>query len=417
MGVESSSSWQRNLAAVWFGQLLSVVGFSAVIPFLPLYVQELGVTDQHEVELWAGLLGFAAGAAMAAAAPVWGSLADRHGRKPMLLRAAFGGAVCIGAMGLVTSVEQLLLLRFLQGSVTGVIAAANTLVASFTPRPRLGFALGTMQVALFAGNSLGPLVGGFAADHFGFRAAFLVTAILLLVGGMVVLFFVDEHFQRPAVVPGRRFMAGIGAVARQPAIVVFATATFTIHGTAMMVGPIFPLFVQQVSPDDQNVASTVGLIMGVAGVVSAISALAIGRVSDRLGHRKVLAVCALGAGLSYLPQAASTDPTQVMVWRAALGLFAGGLMPSVNALIALHAPAGTQGAAFGFNATASSLGGAVGPLTGAWLATALGQRAVFIAAGLALLSVGGGASLLGAQPRARAGERVATSLAPGREKE
>jgi DHA1 family multidrug resistance protein-like MFS transporter len=344
-------------------------------------------------------------------------MADRRGRKPMLLRAAFGGAVFIGAMGLATSVEQLLVLRFFQGLVTGVIAAANTLVASFTPRERLGFALGTLQMALFVGHSLGPFVGGYVADNLGFRFAFLTTGLLLALGGLVVLVFVREQFEPPPFSAKRRFFSGIGSAVHQPALLVYAGATLTIHGTAMMVGPIFPLFVQDVAPSTRNVASTVGVIMGVAGIVSAVSALAIGRVSDRLGHRRVLAICTLGAGLSYFPQAYSTDPTQVLVWRAALGLFAGGMMPSLNALIALRAPAGTQGAAFGLTATASSIGGALGPLTGAWLATALGLRAVFIAAGAALITVGLGASLLRAKPRPEVGQVAPTPLAPGQENE
>jgi DHA1 family multidrug resistance protein-like MFS transporter len=415
--VKPQASWQRNLAAVWIGQLFSIIGFSSVLPFMPLYVQDLGVVDPHEVELWAGLLGFAAGAAMAVTAPIWGSLADRHGRKPMLLRAAFGGAIFLGAMGLVTNVQQLVVLRFCQGAVTGVMAAANTLVASFTPRERLGFALGTLQMAIFVGNSLGPLVGGYVADHLGFRYAFFVTAALLALGGLVVAFFVDERFQRPRASGERRLFAGFGGVAREPALLVFAATSLTIHGSAMMVGPIFPLFVQDVSPSARNVASTVGLIIGVAGVVSALSALVIGRVSDRLGHRKVLAVCAVGAGFSYIPQAFSTDPAQVLVWRAALGLFAGGMMPSINALIALRAPAGMQGAAFGLNSTASAIGGAFGPLGGAWLATVLGLRAVFIAAGAALLTVGLGASLLRAQPPSEVERDAPSPMAPGQEKE
>ena len=373
--------------------MCSVMGFSFVIPFLPLYVQELGITEPHEVEVWAGLLSFAAGLSMAATAPVWGALADRHGRKPMVLRAAFGGALIVGSMGMVGSVQQLLILRFLQGAVTGVIAAANTLVASQTPRERLGFALGSLQMAVFVATSVGPLMGGVIADHIGFRASFLATSVMLALGGLVVLFFVEERFERPPKVQGRALFQGLGSIAREPALLAFIAVGFTIQGSNMMVTPVFPLFVQRLLPDGRNVASTVGIILGAAGFVSAFSALLIGRVSDRLGHRKVLAVCALGAGLSYIPQAFAQDTNQVLLLRAALGLFAGGMLPSVNALIALRAPKGTQGAAFGLNSMAASLGNAVGPLSGAALASLVDIRAVFIAAGASLLLVGGGASL------------------------
>jgi len=388
--------WQRNLAAAWFAQLLAAMGFSCALPFLPLYVQELGITEPHEVETWAGLLAFAAGLSMAASAPIWGALADRYGRKSMVLRASFGGAVLVAAMGLVGDVQQLLVLRFLQGTVTGVSSASNTLVASLTPRGRLGFALGAMQMSMYVGMSLGPLAGGLIADHVGFRPTFFLTGAMLALGGLVVLFFVEEHFQRPPSPTGkRRLMFGdLGTIARQPALLVFISVVFSIQASNMMVSPIFPLFIQEISPSEGNIASTVGLILGVAGAVSAVSALAIGRVSDRLGHRRVLAICGLGAGLSYMPQAFSADPTQALVWRAALGLFAGGMLPSVNALIALRAPASGQGAAFGLSATAAALGNALGPLGGASQATALGLRSVFISAALLLLLTGGGASLL-----------------------
>ncbi|MCL5108924.1 MAG: MFS transporter, partial [Chloroflexi bacterium] len=136
------------------------------------------------VEMWAGLLGFAAGLSMAASAPVWGALADRYGRKSMVLRATLGGAVLVGTMGLVQSVQQLLVIRFLQGAVTGVTAAFASLVAGFTPRERVGFALGTLQMSAYLGNSLGPLLGGVIADSIGFRFSFFLTAAMLALGGV-----------------------------------------------------------------------------------------------------------------------------------------------------------------------------------------------------------------------------------------
>ena len=382
--------WRRNLAAAWTGQLLAMIGFSFAFPFIPLYVQELGVSDPHEVEMWAGLLGFAAGASMAVSAPVWGALADRYGRKSMVLRSTLGGAVLVGAMGLAANVQQLLLLRFLQGSVTGVTAASSSLVASFTPRERVGFALGTMQMSIYAGYSLGPLLGGVIADNIGFRYSFFLTGGMLFLGGLVVLFFVEEGSRQSRGKGLKRepMFAGLAGILHQPALLALIAVVLAIQGTGNMVSPLFPLFVQEITPGGRSVASTVGLILGVAGVVSAISALAIGRVSDRLGHRRVLAICALGAGLSYLPQSLSTDPAQVLVLRALLGFFVGGMLPSANALIALQAPRAAQGAAFGLSATASSLGHALGPLLGAALATTLGLRAVLVVAGLFLITTG-----------------------------
>jgi predicted MFS family arabinose efflux permease len=148
----ASRHWKRNLAALWFGELVAISGFSVFMPFLPFYVQELGVTGLEQVAFWSGLLITAQAVTMAAIAPVWGSLADRYGRKIMVVRAMFGGAVVIASMGFVGNVYQLALLRAIQGFLTGTVPAATTLVASSTPPERRGFAIGLLQMAIYMGG-------------------------------------------------------------------------------------------------------------------------------------------------------------------------------------------------------------------------------------------------------------------------
>jgi len=184
--------WKRNLYVIWVAELVAIAGFTVVIPFLPYYVQELGVTDLEQVEMWSGLLVTGQAITMAIFAPIWGSLADRYGRKLMVERAMFGGTILLGAMGLVRNVQQLAILRVLQGCVTGTVPAAITLVASSVPRQRAGYALGLLQMAIYSGASAGPLLGGLVADTFGYRAAFWVTAALLFTAGLSVFFLVEE---------------------------------------------------------------------------------------------------------------------------------------------------------------------------------------------------------------------------------
>ncbi|MEJ2211214.1 MAG: MFS transporter [Anaerolineae bacterium] len=157
-------AWKRNLYVIWVAELVAIAGFSVVMPFLPYYVQELGITELHEVELWSGVLFATQAVAMTIAAPIWGSLADRYGRKMMVQRAMFGGAVVISLMGFVDNVWQLAALRALQGTLTGTVPAATTLVASSAPRERSGYALGLLQMAVWTGASVGPLLGGLVAD-------------------------------------------------------------------------------------------------------------------------------------------------------------------------------------------------------------------------------------------------------------
>ncbi|MHB9089897.1 MAG: MFS transporter, partial [Chloroflexota bacterium] len=193
----SSRNWRRNLLFLWLSQTLIMMAFSFFFPFIPLYVQTLGVHGDADAARWAGLITAAAAVSMAVVQPIWGNLADRFGRKPMVVRSMLAGSIITTLMGIATSPEQLLLLRFIQGAFTGTIAAANALVAASTPRSRLGYALGVMQMSFFLGASVGPLGGGLIADHFGFRMSFYVAGVLMLVGCLIVTLLVHEDFERP----------------------------------------------------------------------------------------------------------------------------------------------------------------------------------------------------------------------------
>src|SRR5919202_947839 len=185
-------SWRRTAWVAAATQFFTLVGFGLGLPFLPMYVQELGVTQRAEVALWSGVISGSAALSMAIMAPIWGVLADRYGRKPMLVRSMLGGSVVIGAMGFVGDVWQLELVRLVQGSITGSQAAAAALVAAATPVHHVGFALGLISTAVQVGNTVGPVVGGLAVGELGFRGAFIVGALMLLVGGLMSLFWVAE---------------------------------------------------------------------------------------------------------------------------------------------------------------------------------------------------------------------------------
>lgn len=376
--------WRRSLTMLWLAQCINIMGFSAVLPFLPLYVQELGVAELHEVEFWAGLVGAAASFPMAVLAPLWGALADRYGRKLMVCRAMYGGAITLGAMAFVATPGQLLALRLLQGSLTGTISAAAALVAATVPQHAVGSSLGLLQTAVFLGLSLGPVVGGVVADHLGHRAAFLVTAALLTVAGTLVALLVREPERgvptaQPDPVRSRvllsRPLVGLAAIM---ALIQLANA---------LVLPVLPLFVQHLTHDEQGVASAAGGILAVQALASAAAAVVVGRASDRLGARPVLICCALGAAALAAPQGAATTPQQLLVLRGAMGLFVGGLLPASQALVARLVPEGRHGTAYGFMNTAQSVGNAAGPLLGATVAAHFGLGAPFMAVSVLLLGI------------------------------
>jgi DHA1 family multidrug resistance protein-like MFS transporter len=389
-------TWQRNLYTLWVAELVTVAGFTVVHPFLPYYVQELGVTELRQVEFWSGLVFASHGVVMAIFSPIWGSMADRYGRKLMVVRAMFGGAVVMGAMGFVQNVQQLVVLRALQGCLTGTTAAATTLVASSVPRQRAGQALGLLQMAVYSGASAGPLLGGLVADHFGYRAAFVVTGVLLFLAGITVAIFVHEEFEPPHREVGSQkgdFWLGVRVVFRSRELLGVLGIELMMRWATRIMVPVLPLFVQTLVPGEARVASLVGLITGLRAVTGAVGAVLLGRASDRWGYRTVLLICALGAVLVYMPQFFVTTPIQLLILQAAAGAAMGGGLAAIGALLANLSPKGRQGAVYGLDWSAVSAANGLGPMTGAVVAMGLGLRASFLFAaavyGLAVLMVMG----------------------------
>ena len=387
-------TWQRNLYTLWVAELMAIAGFTVVLPFLPYYVQELGVTELEQVEFWSGLLFASKAIAMAIFSPIWGSVADRYGRKLMVERAMFSGAVLMGAMGFAQNVQQLLVLLILQGCLTGTIVAATTLVASSVPRQRSGRALGLLQMAVYSGASAGPLLGGLVADHFGYRVAFVVTGALLFLAGITVAIFVHEEFEPPQREAGSRrgdFWLGVRAVFRSRELLVVLGIELMMRLGTKFMGPLLPLFVQTLVPGETRIASLVGLITGLGAATSAVGAVLLGRAGDRFGYRTVLLTCALGMAVVYVPQFFVTTPVQLLILQAAAGAAMGGGLAAIGALLANLSPEGRQGAVYGLDWSVVSAASGLGPVIGTAVAIGLSLRVPFLFAagiyGLAALIV------------------------------
>jgi MFS transporter, DHA1 family, multidrug resistance protein len=376
--------WRHTLYTLWSTQFMAIAGFYFVVPFLPYYIQSLGVTDVGQVALWSGLCASATALGLAVMAPVWGVLADRYGRKLMILRATFAGVVIMTLMGFVTSVEQLLFLRLMQGVFTGTITASTTLVASIAPDESRGSALGSLQTAIFLGTTLGPLFGGLVADTFGYRPSFWITGLLLLISGIGVALFVHEDF-RPAAETARGRQPGY----RQAAILFFASggvllallaARILLRAGTLVTSPVMALLVQVLLPSGDHLALLTGLVSGAGAVGGALGAPVIGRWGDRWGHRRFLIGSGMTACLLYLPQALAPNVAWLIFWQLLCGFAIGGTMSTAMALLAELAPAGREGVIFGLDASATGLASAIGPLIGAGVAASIGLRAPFVVA-------------------------------------
>ena len=380
------TNWKFTLCVVFVAQVLSAVGFSMIFPFLPLYIDELGSVGGHSTELLSGLVISVQGLTMMFTAPLWGAVADRFGRKKMIMRAMFGGGVTLAMMAFVQSAEQLILVRALQGLVTGTVSANNALVASVTPRSRVGFAMGTLQVGLWAGVAVGPLLGGVLADLFGYSMPFLLTAGLLSVGGFVVMLGVSEDF-RPA--PGLERFA-MGAMIRGWRDILATSGVSLLLMMRFLAGlartviiPIAPLFVVTLVANDAASSNTwAGAVMAVSAATSTIGAVYLGNLGDRISHRRVLLWSAVAATCLYLPQAFVGDIWQLLALQGMAGFAAGGIVSAPSALLSRFTSKETAGAVYGLDNSVISGSRAAAPLVGASVAILLGMRGTFFAAAL-----------------------------------
>lgn len=374
-------SWKINLAILSLGNFLVFAGMTMIIPFLSLYLkQDLGLTDEHEIGVWAGLIFAANFVTSFIFQPIWGKVSDRYGRKMMLLRSGIGMAVVIILMGFSTAPWHLLVLRMLNGVISGFSPAAISLVSSSAPREKIGFAMGIVQSGGTAGAILGPFLGGLMADSFGFRPIFYITGSLLLLASLVSWVLVKENFDRKAAAaaPQLSVIAGFKDLLTIRQLPVLFIVSFLIQFA--MLGPmaLMPLFVERLHGTSENLAFYAGFVGSVTGLSNMICAPLLGKLSDRIGSTRILILSLAGAGAMFIPQAFAGSVGELLVWRFLLGCFMGGLIPTVNTLIRQYTPDGKEGRAFSFNTSALSLGNMVGPVIGGALSGFIGIEGLFI---------------------------------------
>ncbi len=379
-------SWKVNLISVWFGCFFTGLAISQILPFLPLYVSQLGVTSHEALSMWSGLTFSVTFLVSAIVSPMWGSLADRKGRKLMLLRASLGMAIAILLQAFATNVWQLFILRAIMGLTSGYIPNAMALVASQVPRERSGWALSTLSTAQISGVIGGPLLGGFLADHVGLRAVFFITAILLVISFLVTLFLIKEG-GRPAVSKSER-LSGRAVFASLPypglMISLFVT-TMVIQLCNGSVGPILALFIKSMEPDSNNIAFLAGLIAAVPGVSALISAPRLGKLGDRIGTARILMATLIFAVILFFAMSFVTTPLQLGVLRFLLGFADGAMLPAVQTLLVKYSSDQVTGRIFGYNQSFMYLGNVAGPLIGASVSAMAGFRWVFAATAVVVL--------------------------------
>ncbi|PTM59717.1 MFS transporter [Desmospora activa] len=380
-------TWRRNLYILMVSQFLVMSAMTMIIPFLPLYLKEMGITDPAKTQLWAGIIFGANFLSAFVMAPIWGSMADKVGRKIMVLRSGFGMTIVILLTGLATSPLQLLFLRLLNGVVAGFIPASISLTATNTPKEKAGYALGMLQSGAVAGSILGPFIGGAMAEMFGFRMIFFLTGTIIGLATLVVLMAVKEE-QKPDPTQERKgfFAEGSFILHQKPLLFLFSVG-FLLQFAMLAPMPQMPLFVSELGAPGGYVAFFAGLVTAVTGMANMLASPQLGKLGDRFGSERVLFYAMLGAALFFIPHAFVQSVWQLLILRFLLGLCMGGLLPALNSLIRQNAPVGKESTAYGYSTSAVFLGNMLGPITGGFLSGFITIRGLFVLTA-ALLIIG-----------------------------
>jgi DHA1 family multidrug resistance protein-like MFS transporter len=375
--------WKKNLLLVWLAQFLGVSGFSFALPFIPFYIKELGITDPAACNLWVAVFAASGYLSLLLFAPVWGFLADLYGRRLMILRAYFVSGLIVPLMGYVPNVFCLVALRFVLGAFAGTVTASQTLVSSNTPVGNRGFALGTLSSAVYGGTMAGAFLGGIVVDRFGYRVAFWVCGIAVILAGLLVLFGVKENFLSSATLRSR-----IATMTGRPpdfgAAWLLLLLILLIGFSIRFDQPFMPLLVEAVQGPD-NAATWTGIIASLSAVAGVVSGCLLGYLADRYPPPRVAAWSALLAGLLMLPQGLAGSLSVLIGARLGMVFFAGGLDPIFQIWLSKCTPDDQRGVFLGWATSAKALGWLLCSLTSGGVAVLLGVRWVyFVAAGIFL---------------------------------
>ncbi|MDN5015155.1 MFS transporter [Streptococcus oralis subsp. oralis] len=370
-------SWKENLRVAWFGSFLTGASISLVVPFMPIFVEQLGI-EGDQVAFYAGLAISVSAVSAALVSPIWGILADKYGRKPMMIRAGLAMTITMGGLAFVPNIYWLLFLRLLNGVFTGFVPNATALIASQVPKDKSGAALGTLSTGVVAGTLTGPFVGGFIAEIFGIRNVFLLVGSFLFLAAILTIFFIKEDFQPVAkekAIPTKEVFSSF----KYPRLLVnlFLTS-FVIQFSAQSIGPILALYVRDLG-QTENLLFVSGLIVSSMGFSSMMSAGILGKLGDKVGNHRLLVAAQIYSVIIYLLCAHATSPLQLGLYRFLFGLGTGALIPGVNALLSKMTPKSGISRIFAFNQVFFYLGGVIGPMAGSAVAGYLGYHAVFYA--------------------------------------
>ena len=371
--------WRRNLFVALFGVFANIFALSLVIPFLPIYVEELGITGHANISQWSGIAYGVTYFAAAIVSPLWGRLADRTGRKLTLVRSSFGITFVMILLALVQNVWQLVAMRFVAGILGGYAAAANILVATQAPRSKSGWALGTLASGIMAGGLVGPLVGGAIQPIIGIRGSFFVASAMIFIAFLLTVTLIKEEkrspVQRAANAPRESAWA---MIPDKTVIWAMLFTAFLLMVANMSIEPILTLYVGQLVDNPDRVSLISGVVLSASALGSVLAASRVGKLGDRIGARTVVMGGLAIGSLLLIPQAFVTNEWQLIGLRFLMGVALAGLLPSITSVIRLNVPNAIVGLMLGYATSAQFAGQVAGPLVGGFVGGHLGMEWVFL---------------------------------------
>lgn len=382
-------SARRNLQIMWFANFFISASMTMIVPFLALYIDSLGGHSNEYVQRWSGLVFGVTFVTAFIFSPIWGRFGDRHGRKKILVIAAFGLALSVLFMGFVTSVYQLFLLRLVMGIFSGFISMSQALISTQTPRHLSGKVLGTLQTGSVSGSLLGPMLGGILADLVGFQTTFQLTSITLIIAALLVLFGITEytletekekktHFSRKEV---------LAYMFNQPMLITVMIVSLFVQVANFSIQPILSLYVKEIH-GPENLAFFSGIAFSITGLGNLFMTRKWGKWADNHGYEKIMVLMLVLSAFVYLPGAFVTSIWQLVILRFLLGMVIGGVIPVRTAYIRQVAPISIQGEVLGYNTSLRFLGNVIGPAIGGFISGGFGISSVFYLTSALLLASG-----------------------------
>ncbi|WP_060461409.1 MFS transporter [Leuconostoc mesenteroides] len=385
MGQIKSEQRIRNFKIAWIGTFMAGMAFSEAMPFLALYIMQISHFNQAQVSFYAGISYAASYLGVILVSPIWGKIADQHGRKPMLLRTAAGMGIVIILLSCVTNIWQIIILRLCQGLFDGYTPSVIALIAAETPLEERSVVISKLSTGYIIGGLMGPLIGGVLATIFSIRMTFFITGIILLCVAFISFYGIKENFQKINASPTEKLASSKKESVWTVPILILLSATMLIQFVESAIIPYVSLMIKDLLFSEHYLTIMTGIVSALPGVATAVFATFVGKMSSHFGTLKILKLCELAAIIIYALLGMTTSLMFFAGLRFLIGIANAGMTPMIQVL--LSKASNRLSTVFSMSLSAQSLGSLAGSILGAYLSQFMPLNNLFyIASGALMIS-------------------------------